>query len=732
MLLQRPITKTLRPAARWLARKLVYANSYSESKNDVNRVFGRRHPDVVANSPKLIAAPWGGRGLGFGAAGSGSAFDVANTLVLSKSSAVRSIFFRIALPSTTASGTVFSDAQHERLYFDALGETLSWRRKFSTTNGEWSFSGVFSSGSLTKWFSVALTHDGTTSQPVVYVNGVKVAVTTVTAPVGTYSTDTSSKFSLGAAESFFSVYTPDMVFGDFFVFDSILSQSEVLDLHRDRSALWANSPINIWLDGPQTGWVSHLGFRTIQPTYLTSVASARRVVAISPFSGQYGVAGPAKAKGTLTAYYRKGVGRFGHEMRQGGGDFNAAVTGFDSGASSFETVIVKLGSVIDGSANRLLQDTPTTSGLAVSGTAIRLIASSSIPVDISGITVSPGDCIAFRGRPNDYAVFHRGVKYTNVVNNYGSVRINDFVRTSVQSLAGVWVFPDQILSDAETFALLNNPWKTFAPEPRRFWSGGLLDWVAPPFVRRSQPQIPVGADRRSLAVFTPSRAGRFTTRAGTMTQVNSRFGLGLESSLSTNRIEQLNPNGVLLPSSRLSMFFVGRIGATSGGMGVASVLNGTTTYSAMLYVYGGADYAGFYPYNAGNMSCTLVPVKGYDVVIVGSYDGATARLGVRNLNTNQKQINSGALVGSSDFDRFRVGPTFSSQLFSTYFSGAFLDPLSTGEINAILDNPWRLLTRDPYVLHGAAGISTGIPFLSLATVINILQTQATPRVTVTF
>lgn len=74
---------------------------------------------------------------------------------------------------------------------------LSFMAHFSTTNGVWNTTNnVLTVGA---WHDIIVTYNGsaTGNNPVIYVNGVSVAVTRATAPVGTYRSGTSADMYLG-------------------------------------------------------------------------------------------------------------------------------------------------------------------------------------------------------------------------------------------------------------------------------------------------------------------------------------------------------------------------------------------------------------------------------------------------------------------------------------------------------------------------------------------------------
>jgi len=78
-------------------------------------------------------------------------------------------------------------------YFDA-GD-LVFVAGFSDVPGVWKVDGLTAGG----WHKIKITYDGalTTNKPVIYIDGISMPVTEVTAPVGTYNTGTNNTFYLG-------------------------------------------------------------------------------------------------------------------------------------------------------------------------------------------------------------------------------------------------------------------------------------------------------------------------------------------------------------------------------------------------------------------------------------------------------------------------------------------------------------------------------------------------------
>jgi len=86
-----------------------------------------------------------------------------------------------------------TDPARERLY--ASGTTLKFRREYTTTSGEWAVDQPVLNG----WHSGVVTYDDSSvgNDPIVYIDGVSVAVTETITPVGTLRPDNASNYVWG-------------------------------------------------------------------------------------------------------------------------------------------------------------------------------------------------------------------------------------------------------------------------------------------------------------------------------------------------------------------------------------------------------------------------------------------------------------------------------------------------------------------------------------------------------
>lgn len=175
-------------------------------------------------------------------------------------------------------------------------------------------------------------------------------------------------------------------------------------------------------------------------------------------------AGAPSLNASVSGVFR--VGPFGCEIAKTSGDFTNALTGLNSGSATYDSAIVVLGSSLGGGLDLALSNTAVDSGLLVSPTSIKLVASSSNRITVTQ-TVSPGDAIGLKWRDGDYAVWFKGVKYTDA-GNFGNVRIANGLKANGDSFALIALIPDGVFSDGAMFAALENPWRMFT-EPRRLW-----------------------------------------------------------------------------------------------------------------------------------------------------------------------------------------------------------------------------------------------------------------------
>jgi len=103
--------------------------------------------------------------------------------------------------------------------------TLSFQRVFTTTSGVFEFPYT-----QNQWFSVSINYDSATlSAPTVYVDGLAVSVTTVTAPVGTAVSDAASNLYIGNNSALNLTLNGSV--DEFYLYGQQLTLSEVQGLH---------------------------------------------------------------------------------------------------------------------------------------------------------------------------------------------------------------------------------------------------------------------------------------------------------------------------------------------------------------------------------------------------------------------------------------------------------------------------------------------------------------------
>ena len=127
-------------------------------------------------------------------------------------------------------GTGTDSDQYITIYRpDPVEKKLTFDAHFSTTNGRWTTTNnVLNTAGI--WYHIVLTYDGsaTGNNPKIYINGVSVAVTRGTAPVGTFRTGTSANLKLG--EDTYTAFVPDGYMDDPRIYNVVLTASQVLAL----------------------------------------------------------------------------------------------------------------------------------------------------------------------------------------------------------------------------------------------------------------------------------------------------------------------------------------------------------------------------------------------------------------------------------------------------------------------------------------------------------------------
>lgn len=126
-----------------------------------------------------------------------------------------------------------TDSDEYNFIVQAAGGDLGkiyWGAHFSTTNGLWATNSALSTGVL---YQISITYDGgaTTNDPIIYINGVSVAITETLTPVGTYSTGAGADYYISTP---LTDRAPDAyIFADL-TYNRILSAQEILDAYNSR------------------------------------------------------------------------------------------------------------------------------------------------------------------------------------------------------------------------------------------------------------------------------------------------------------------------------------------------------------------------------------------------------------------------------------------------------------------------------------------------------------------
>lgn len=327
---------------------------------------------------------------------------------------------------------------------------------------------------------------------------------------------------------------------------------------------------------------------------------------------------------------------------------------------------------------------------------------------------------------------------------------------------------DRALTKAEHLALFTNPWQVFAPLQQRYGfaaaaavtpsSAAVSYTVRKPWTQ--QPPTPQRlkskyADPDAWAVFGNGGAGPSRYSATVEKTGNSapffrpgRDGLGMSGDLNTYHIAPRSPLAQI--GTTWVMRFTGF--PTSSGFAMGELDNATAYVEDLLI---GSDdsynastgvltitirdasnnilraYTGNVGINDGKAHTVVWTlestttfscyVDGAQVTVLYALTGPLTNLQIGVMEFNPwictRNLRGAAQIGSTDQ--------------CIHLLARFMKPFA--DKAAISANPWQLFeplqTRYGFA---TAGASTGIPFLSLATVSSILATIATPRVTLTF
>lgn len=241
--------EAVRPAQRWINRGLIYADPLLYA---VNTVDGKT--DAVVGTK--VAANTYGLARGFGSTFGVASTDLIETTLKTTPTEVTYVIKASINGYGGANlGRIFekrvSGAGTTGLYVDAAsGNKLVFYSGRSTTAGIWNVP-VPASSVIT--LAVSYSSASNANVPIIYFDGVSQSVTTISAPVGTVTTDSDS-YVIGNRKND-SARNFDGRLSDFSVFRSILSNAEIVDLSSNAWEIWEAQ--RIWVpvsaaSGPPT------------------------------------------------------------------------------------------------------------------------------------------------------------------------------------------------------------------------------------------------------------------------------------------------------------------------------------------------------------------------------------------------------------------------------------------------------------------------------------------------
>lgn len=175
-------TKSQPAANAAFGSQAVYADfdfvSHDLTKNEKTGEILSLNGTAVVAGPNTLSAK------GFTSQGTGSTFkkDAINSAFTTNEANITAFILTYRSGNGNLGfGRIFHMSNGDDLFNES---TTGYRleREFSTTDGEWRITRP----SASTWASVSYSHDGSTSAPAMYGNGAAMAVTTVTAPVGTF------------------------------------------------------------------------------------------------------------------------------------------------------------------------------------------------------------------------------------------------------------------------------------------------------------------------------------------------------------------------------------------------------------------------------------------------------------------------------------------------------------------------------------------------------------------
>jgi hypothetical protein len=230
---QRP---PFRPAGRWLARRLVLAETLD--RDVIDRVSGR-------NAAANIVGTKGSRTTrGQAARGFGSTHGVGTTDIITTPLSANSIYrtyihdVLISGPGGNSVGRVWDkDLGSEFCYYNAASSALAYSRTFGGGQGIWRTATNSATSGNRYVFAITFDSSSAANNPLMYLNGQPVAVTEDGDPVSGSTTDNSDPITIGNRISD-SARNWDGRIRRMYVFNSILTAGEILELSTDMDRLF--------------------------------------------------------------------------------------------------------------------------------------------------------------------------------------------------------------------------------------------------------------------------------------------------------------------------------------------------------------------------------------------------------------------------------------------------------------------------------------------------------------
>lgn len=155
---------------------------------------------------------------------------ISSTQLLSQKTVLAWIYFDTFPGAADLGGQKPSVSGTDEFYaFNIRGDNkIALFTDWTTTNGNWHTTAAISTGLRHVAFSYDYT--STSNDPVIYIDGVSVAITEVTNPAGSYISGTNSSHTIGAVN--FDSFDGKML--SYSVYNRILSASEVADAYNSR------------------------------------------------------------------------------------------------------------------------------------------------------------------------------------------------------------------------------------------------------------------------------------------------------------------------------------------------------------------------------------------------------------------------------------------------------------------------------------------------------------------